>query len=387
MRRDYLPSPLRRGLMAAGVASGAGALLMPQHAYAAPPSTTPLQFPRDHGSHPDQRTEWWYITGHCRAQAGGRERVLGFQLTFFRARIEDTQAMRSRFAARQLLFAHAAVADIDGQRFWHDQRIARAGFDIAQASEEDMAIRLHDWSLRRQNGVLTARLPAKDFTLDLRLQPTQQPLLQGEQGHSRKGPDPRHFSRYYSLPQLALEGSITVAGQRIAVRGDAARGASTGATPAPGAAWYDHEWSDGLMPEAAVGWDWVGMNLHDGSALTAFRMRDKAGGAVWDGGSFRHPALDGGRTPYVFAPGETLFQPLRHWKSPLTQARYPVEWLLRTPADNYIVRALMDHQELDSRGSTGAVYWEGLCDLLDGTRQPVGRGYLEMTGYARPLVL
>ncbi len=373
--------------MASGVVSSAGALLWPGHADAAAASATPLRFPRDHGSHPGQRTEWWYITGHCRAQVEGRERVLGFQLTFFRARIEDTQAMRSRFAARQLLFAHAAVADIDGKRFWHDQRIARAGFDVARAGEEDTDIRLQDWSLRRQDGVYTARLPAKDFGLELRLSPTQAPLLQGDQGHSRKGPDARHFSNYYSLPQLALEGSITLAGQRIAVRGDAARGPNAEAAVASGAAWYDHEWSDGIMPEAAVGWDWVGMNLHDGSALTAFRMRDKAGGTVWDGGSFRHPALDGGRKPYVFAPGEAVFQPLRHWKSPLTQARYPVEWLLRTPADNYIVRALMDNQELDSRGSTGAVYWEGLCDLLDGARKPVGRGYLEMTGYARPLVL
>ncbi len=387
MHRDRLPSPLRRRLIASGVVSGAGAVLWPGPVDAATPPATPLRFPRDHGSHPDQRTEWWYITGHCHAQVEGRARVLGFQLTFFRARIDATQAMRSRFAARQLLFAHAAVADIDGNRFWHDQRIARAGFDVAQAGEDDTDIRLQDWSLRRQDGVYVARLPAKDFSLELRLSPTQPVLLQGDQGRSRKGPDPRHFSNYYSLPQLSLEGSITLGGQRIAVRGDAARVPGTQTTTASGAAWYDHEWSDGIMPETAVGWDWVGMNLYDGSALTAFRMRDKSGGTVWDGGSFRHPALDGGRKPYVFAPGEAVFQPLRYWTSPLTQARYPVEWLLRTPADNYIVRALMDNQELDSRGSTGAVYWEGLCDLLDGARQPVGRGYLEMTGYARPLVL
>ena len=96
--------------------------------------------------------------------------------------------------------------------------------------------------------------------------------------------------------------------------------------------------------------------------------------------------MDGGK-PYIFSRGEAAFQAVRGWKSPLTQATYPVEWLIRTPPDNYVVRALLDNQELDSRNSTGAVYWEGLCELTDSNKRPVGRGYLEMTGYARPLVL
>ena len=77
---------------------------------------------------------------------------------------------------------------------------------------------------------------------------------------------------------------------------------------------------------------------------------------------------------------------MRGWTSPVTKAHYPVEWL-RTPADNYVLRALQDNQELDSRGSTGTVYWGSLADLFDSNRRHVGRGYLEMTGYARPLVL
>jgi predicted secreted hydrolase len=136
-----------------------------------------------------------------------------------------------------------------------------------------------------------------------------------------------------------------------------------------------------------VGWDWIGINLFDRSTLTAFRIRDKTGATLWDGGSFRHPKLNDGIRPYVFARGETVFQPVRGWKSPRTQTTYPVEWLLRTPAENYVLRALLDDQELDSRNSTGAIYWEGLCDLFDSQRLHVGRGYLEMTGYAKPLVL
>jgi predicted secreted hydrolase len=125
------------------------------------------------------------------------------------------------------------------------------------------------------------------------------------------------------------------------------------------------------------------MNLLDGSALTAFQLRDKAGHALWDGGSFRSPKGD----LYVASPGEVVFSPQRRWKSPTSQASYPVEWMVRTPADFYTVKTLVDNQELDSRASTGAIYWEGLSDLFDSNGRRVGRGYLEMTGYAQRLRL
>ncbi len=136
-----------------------------------------------------------------------------------------------------------------------------------------------------------------------------------------------------------------------------------------------------MLHPSAVGWDWIGMNLLDGSALTAFRLRDKEGNAVWDGGSFRSAKSQ----LYTFSRGEVIFKPVRSWKSPLTQTTYTVEWIVRTPADFYTVKAVIDNQELDSRQSTGAIYWEGLSELIDSKGKIVGRGYLEMTGYAQPL--
>ena len=136
------------------------------------------------------------------------------------------------------------------------------------------------------------------------------------------------------------------------------------------------------MPPPALGWDWMGINLFDGSALTAFRLRDSGGNAVWDGGSFRMKD-----SLYVFQRGEVVFKPQRMWKSPASQTSYPVEWVVRTPADFYTVRALVDNQELDSRASTGSIYWEGLSEVWDSNQRLVGRGYLEMTGYASPLRL
>ncbi len=328
-----------------------------------------LVFPRDRGSHPDFRTEWWYITGHASASdRGPAARQFGFQLTFFRVRVEGTQGMASKFAAKQLLFAHAAITDVQGNRLWHDQRIARNGFGVAMASETDMQVKLRDWSLQAQGGRYGAELPATDFGLQLQFDETQPVLLQGQQGLSRKGPEEKQASYYYSQPQLATSGSLQIKGQSFAVTGKA---------------WLDHEWSEELMHPSAVGWDWIGMNLTDGSALTAFRLRDKNGNAVWDGGSFRSAR----HALYTFSRGEVIFKPVRSWKSPLTQTSYPVEWLVRTPADFYTVRAVIDNQELDSRQSAGSIYWEGLSELLDSKGQRVGWGYLEMTGYAQPLRL
>ena len=125
------------------------------------------------------------------------------------------------------------------------------------------------------------------------------------------------------------------------------------------------------------------MNLDDGGALMAFRIRRRDGSVHWSGGSHR-PA--GGATR-SFGPDEVRFEAGRTWQSPSSQARYPVEWRLTTPVGSFGVRSLLDDQELDSRGSTGAIYWEGLSLLEDGQGRRVGRGYLEMTGYAAKLVL
>jgi predicted secreted hydrolase len=366
IRPPALINRLRRRLLGAGLVAP---LALPSaQAQDKPPamSRRALVFPRDLGSHPDHAIEWWYVTGQLRAA----ERTFGFQLTFFRSRVQATQGMRSAFAARQLLFAHAAVTDVSGQKLWHDQRIARQGFEVAQASEQDTAIRLRDWSLVRQGPQYQAVALGGSFEFRLALRETQPLLLQGQQGWSRKGPQPEQASFYYSLPQLQTSGSLSLGGKPMAVQGTA---------------WLDHEWSQSLMPEQAVGWDWIGINLSDGSALTAFQLRDPAGQAVWDGGSYRHPSMGG--AAHVFSRGEVAFTPVRSWTSPLTRARYAVEWVVRTPADFYRVKAVIDNQELDSRNSTGAVYWEGLCDVFDSNNRLAGQGYLEMTGYASPLRL
>lgn len=352
---------------------------MPEPVMALPLKT--LQFPRDFGSHPDLQTEWWYITGQL--QAGGKP--WGFQLTFFRSRVEAAQSLQSPLAAKQLIFAHTALCDVQGRKLLHDQSMARAGLGLAAASEGDTDVRIDHWSLKRspvpgkdatQASKYRALLAAKEFTLDLEFDSTQPILLQGLNGLSHKGPEAEQASYYYSQPQLKVSGSITVDGKRLAVE-----------PSANNRAWLDHECSAALMHKDAQGWDWIGMNLDDGSALTAFHLRRKDGGALWAGGSYRAP----GQNAQIFDADKVRFEPLRWWTSPRSQTRYPVAWLVQTPAGRYEVQALVDDQELDSRASTGAIYWEGLSELrrisADGKSSHAGSGYLEMTGYADRLKL
>jgi predicted secreted hydrolase len=323
-----------------------------------------LSFPRDHGSHPEFRTEWWYLTGYADLGTSDKPRLLGFQITFFRSCIDIAQTLNSRFAAKQLLFAHAALTDVSAQKHWHDQRIARAGFGIAQAKEQSTDVKLRDWTLKRQeDGTYNSRIAAKDFLLNLQFTPQQSLLLQGNQGLSRKGPDEKQASYYYSQPQLKATGSITHAGKQAPVQ--------------QGIAWLDHEWSEEILHPEAVGWDWIGMNLLDGSSLTAFQLRRADGSALWAGGSFRNQA-----STTIFKPSDVSFKAGEVWQSPTSRGSYPMKWKVITSRGIFTVRSLMNAQELDSRSSTGTIYWEGLADLLDIQGKLVGRGYLEMTGYA-----
>jgi predicted secreted hydrolase len=323
-----------------------------------------LEFPRDHGAHPAFRTEWWYVTGWLAGEGG---RPLGFQITFFRSRPRVAESNPSAFAPRQLLFAHAALADPRERRLVHDQRAARAGFGLAEARVGDTEVWAEDWSLKRGPEGYAARIPAREFTIEAAFKPMQPILLQGDRGYSRKGPLPAQASYYYSQPHLAVSGVV-------------ARGARR--EPVTGSAWLDHEWSSEVMAADAIGWDWIGINLADGGALMAFRMRGREVETFWAGGTLR--AADG--RVRAFAPDEVGFEPLRRWKSPRTEVEYPVAMRVRAGEVVVELEPLFDDQELDSRASTGTIYWEGAVRARAGARV-IGTGYLELTGYWRPLKL
>ncbi|NDY92309.1 lipocalin-like domain-containing protein [Ideonella livida] len=404
-----------------------------------PPKETPdpvrpdraLQFPRDHGAHPGARIEWWYLTGWLRPtdSAGPTQasaNLMGFQVTFFRSLTgwgQDTTAWSGRLVPRQLLLAHAALTTLGATpRHQHDQRLQRWSGEepppgvpaaqrehLAAAARADLQVHLGDWFLRREPGPpggaaryetqVEARSAQGGFGLRLQLQAGQALLAQGDglatPGFSRKGPgrpgSPPEASHYYSHPHLAVQGRLRQGSREQAVQG---------------LAWLDHEWSDTLMPAGAAGWDWLGMLLDDGSALTVFRLRQSVAPqadagrapAVWAGGSWR---AGGAQAPVRrFQAHEVKMEPLdrppagapvavpARWRSPATGATYPLHWRLETPAGHFELVALMAAQEMDTAGTTGTVYWEGLSELREaGSGRRLGWGYLEMTGYAGRLRL
>jgi predicted secreted hydrolase len=228
-----------------------------------------------------------------------------------------------------------------------------------------MDVVLDDWSLKRGiDDRIHTRAVGKDFALDLTFAPSQPILLEGENGFSRKGPLPAEASHYYSIPHLAISGTVQRGSRDI---------------PVKGTAWLDREWSSAYLDPKAVGWDWVGLNLNDGGAVMAFQIRDAMGRALWAGGTLRNAS---GQTTR-FAPKDVSLMVARRWRSPRTGTDYPVEQVLRLrlpgATRQWRIMPLFDDQELDSRAGGGPVYWEGAA------RVEGGRGYLELTGYFKPL--
>ncbi len=243
-----------------------------------------------------------------------------------------------------------------------------------EASLEDTDIRLDRWRRWRdpaagRSGGYRCVLPARTFELDFVADMRQPLLLQGRDGYSRKGPQSGQASFYYSQPQLAVRATLR------------REGAST--IEASGTAWLDHEWSSSILDDRAAGWDWLGMNLDDGAALTAFQIRPRQGSRpIHTYASLR----DAGGRLTLYGGDDVAFEPAATWRSPRTNATYAVAQRIRVGSRHFETRPLMNDQELDSRATTGAVYWEGASELLESDRR-VGRGYLEITGVVAPLRL
>jgi predicted secreted hydrolase len=353
-RRRFLLTPL----LLSGLAAATEAVRYPAASRA-----TRLAFPRDHGAHPEFRTEWWYVTGVLDTP----QRDTGFQLTFFRSRPGIAESLDSPLAARQILFAHAAVTR-PGDRLLHAERAARANLGAGFANA-DCDVHIGAWQVQRRGEGAQERLQLKvedaAFAFDLLLTPTQPLLLQGAQGWSQKGPRPALASHYVSWPQLQVAGSLTLDGRQ---------------RPAAGRAWFDHEWSSEVLDAGSVGWDWIGVNLDDGGALMAFRIRDAAGGTV-----YAHAALrDAGGRLTQFGAAEVSFTPLDYWTSPRNGARYPLRMEIRCGPHAFRTAPVLDDQEIQARRPLPISYWEGLV-AIRGTL--AGRGYLELTGYANAMKL
>jgi predicted secreted hydrolase len=335
-------------------------------------------FPKDHGAHPDYLTEWWYYTGNLSDSTGRR---YGFQLTFFRVQIAEPDSEKtwpknpSAWRTKDLFLAHTALSDLQAKRFYVDERVARGGAGLAGATQEGEATRIFmgGWSTLIESDTHRLKALAKEFSFDLLCKAAKPLVAHGSGGYSLKGKRPESASCYYSYTRLNAQGSITLHGTPVSVRGTA---------------WMDHEFSSAPLEEDIVGWDWFSLQLEDQTELMLYLLRQK--------GSGDSPLSSG---TFVKASGEAI--PLSHtdfqvevlerWKSPHSEATYPARWRIQVFPLNLelsVVPNLSD-QELMTEKSTRVTYWEGSVAASGraGQSRVSAVGYVEMTGYARPFNL
>ncbi len=323
------------------------------------------QFPLDHGAHPEFQTEWWYYTGVLATDDGRR---FGFQFTIFRRALSPLPVdSDSEFRARDIYMAHFTISDIAAARFYHDTRYSRGGAGLAGASPSEELARyrvwLEDWQVFAENDAATAqriRAVSEDFALDLRLEQTKPPALQGDKGLSPKSEEIGNASYYYSLTRLATSGTITL---------------GAGSFPVSGHTWMDHEFSTSALGDQAQGWDWFGLIFDNGSELMLGQIR-RTDGSIEPafGGLLVYP--DGG----VRALGAADFSltVTDTWRSPHTDAVYPAGWdvqVLGAEGFRFYVAPMQADQELHS---AGIQYWEGAVQVSGDVS---GFGYAELTGY------
>jgi predicted secreted hydrolase len=332
------------------------------------------QFPRDHGSHDQFRTEWWYYTGNLIAKNG---RLFGYQLTFFRRGIplEDVETMPSKWSITQLYLAHFAVSDLTTGRFRFGERLSRAALGKAGAEAERLHVWIDGWRVEGmepdgdgQSREQILEAADGDLAIALSVVPEKPLVIHGTGGISRKGADIGQASHYYSLTSLTTTGRITIGHESFEVTGTS---------------WMDHEFGSADLSPDLVGWDWFSLQLADQTELMLYRLRRADGSAdAASSGTF----IDREGHGHALSLNDFALEPISFWTSPVSHARYPQKWHLAVPSQHLVLELVprMAEQELRTDRSTQVTYWEGAIKTTgtSGGKPITGFGYMELTGYA-----
>ncbi|MGD8989898.1 MAG: lipocalin-like domain-containing protein [Desulfobacterales bacterium] len=344
-----------------------------QDGYLAVTGPCNLTFPRDHGSHPGYRIEWWYYTGNLLSDSGER---YGFQLTFFRNQIspsghaEKWPQPSSAWRTQQIYVGHAAISDLNEKKHRHAEQMARAALGMAGVDQHgsETTVFLKDWSATIGADSHTLKVRTVDFAFDLRLQPVKPPVLHGQAGYSRKGSTAERASCYYSLTRLKTKGMLKIDGKTVSVEG---------------LSWMDHEYSTASLEEGIIGWDWFSLQLSDQSELMLYLLRNQNGQVnPASSGTFIDPS---GASRHLTTEDFRLTA-IQQWESSRSGAVYPVAWHLKIdPLEIEIsIVANLSDQEMVTTSTTEVIYWEGSVSATGSIAEKsvVAEGYMELTGYA-----
>ena len=321
------------------------------------------EFPRDHFSHPDYQTEWWYYTGNLRAKDGHR---FGFELTFFRQGVSRTPGT-SPWNVNDVYMAHLALSDVNGARYYSVERLNRAGPGIAGIDTSSGLVWNGNWQTQIRPNTHHLRGIGDDFSFDLVVDPQKQPVIHGMDGVSQKAEGVGHASHYISFTRMKSNGTVELRGKQYQVDGDT---------------WMDHEFFSEPAGGDEVGWDWLSVQLDDNSELMLYRLRHKDGSIdPYSSGTY---VDNQGKTLHLTLHDFTMTPAGATYKSTKTGAIYPIAWSVTVPELKlqFDISTPLQSQEFVSR--FGPSYWEGAIDI-NGQHddKPVrGTGYLEMTGYS-----
>lgn len=330
----------------------------------------PVTLPRDLYAHANAQTEWWYYTGHGETAEGKR---FGFELVFFKRRtdLDKLSMIPMRILGNPIYFAHFALTDLDQESFFYSHRKSSNGwFDHpASASESHFHLRLGDWSLRESHGAHILRATAGDIVFEADLKPSKPVVLNGRDRDGVSYKDSGEASRYFAYTRMEMEGDIVRNGR---------------AEHFTGSAWMDREFGTWTPTENQKGWDWFSIQLSDRTELMYYQLRDsKDHVSPYSSGTF--VGADGEFE--ALKSDDFTIKPTGWWKSPNSGATYPSGWKVTCEKQglDLTVTPCVRDQELDTRGTTMIIYWEGAC-VVEGTKngQPInGRAYVELVGYDR----
>jgi len=338
-----------------------------------------FSFPRDHFSHPEFKTEWWYYSGHLQSQSPDKKSY-GYQLTFFRTGLkQETKSQKSKWSIQNLYFAHLAITDEYNKKFEYREKIHRGSLGEAGASpfttsEKTFRIWIEDWYVEgkgpaMQNHFLKAG--DRDFGIELILTPEKNPVIHGQNGISQKAEGEGYASHYYSISRLKTEGKISLRGKEF---------------PVQGTSWMDHEFGSSQLRDYQVGWDWFSIQLNNQFEFMFYQIRHRdgkidpysSGTIIFPDGEYRSLSLR-----------EFQIEALERWKSQKSGATYPSKWRVRVPDQRieFTLTPTVKDQELITAKSTKVIYWEGGVKVEGkyGNDPAKGMGYVELTGYAKPL--
>ena len=323
------------------------------------------EFPRDHFSHPDFQTEWWYYTGNVKSGDGHH---FGFELTFFRQAASRDESKTGVWDVRDLYLAHLALSDLEGGQFYHAERLNRAGPEIAGVSEAARRIWNGNWQIQWEGDGQKLEAVDERFSLRFTLHPEKPLVIHGENGVSQKAAGAGHASHYISFTRLDAQGEIDLKGKKFEVTG---------------LAWMDHEFFTHQLEAEQVGWDWLSLQLEDNSELMLFHIRRKDGSIdPYSAGTFVDAQ---GKSMHLRAADFVLEPAGAKWTSVATHATYPIEWKIAVPklGIELEARTPLASQELAGKTKLAPNYWEGAIQISGkhGGTSFGGVGYLEMTGY------